>query len=64
MLFQDSYVFVSKTKNIPQKGLIIIFKDWNIFLRELKIRIFKWIKNSNIFESNIYIRFEYLRIKI
>ena len=40
MLFQDSYVFVSKTKNKPQKGLIIIFKDWNIFLRELKIRIY------------------------
>ena len=34
MLFQDSYVFASKTKNISQKGLIIVFKDSNIFLSE------------------------------
>ena len=53
MLFQDSYVFVSKTKNISQKGLIIIFKDSNIFLRELK---FKWptIKFLGLFNRKVF----------
>lgn len=53
MLFQDSYVFVPKTKNISQKGLIIIFKDSNIFLRELK---FKWptIKFLGLFNRKVF----------
>ena len=53
MLFQNSYVFVSKTKNISQKGLIIIFMDSNIFLSELK---FKWptIKFLELFNRKVF----------
>lgn len=54
LLGKDSSIFVSKTKDTSKIGLIINFKDSNLFLREL---MFKWliIKFLGFYSQKVFI---------